>query len=537
MKFKLAVNSEGFPFLYNAAGRATLLPGLDIGNRMPGNFAGNAESHDYNTIQLLYAENVLPTPDGLISVGVTDYIAAEGTATTFDRIMLLRDEQESAYLYSPAGGDNWVYKQAADVWYSSYPLADVEDKRVTQAFVNGNTYTFFEGTKALIWNSGSEELEDFFSKLPEGYTVDQIRYVCAASNYIVICTDTEILWSSLVDVTDFDDRIGGAGRQIPVDLRGRITAILPIAGGFIIYTSRNAVAAYHTSNAESPFLFREILGAGGVSSPEQVTHEANAKYHYTYGTSGLQRVTLDAAETIQPALADFLRGKTYNKWNASTKQIDTVLAAGVLDVRLQYLLNRYLMISYAKEGDHFQFVLVYDDVLNRWGKIRVEHIDCCLLPLEIGQAYQTYESLDPQTYEDLGDTDYADFAASSIAESSLIGSIGFLKNTGQIQVLVTDPASDAAAGGVAVYGHIQLVRDRWLTLQEVEIDSAVETAAPTVYVLPSNDGKTRQAGTQLTFFEDSWLGAGITAKNLDLAVTGNFFITTIIAEATPHGKR
>ena len=57
-KFKVPLNSNKFPFLYRNASRGVLQPQLDPVSRLPGNFPGTYDSTDYNTVQMLYCENV-----------------------------------------------------------------------------------------------------------------------------------------------------------------------------------------------------------------------------------------------------------------------------------------------------------------------------------------------------------------------------------------------------------------------------------------------------------------------------------------------
>lgn len=543
LSFKLAINSGSFPFLYSAASRGVLIPQLDISNRMPGNFAGTTASQDFNTIQLLFCENILPTVDGLLTVSTSQHLAPITPAETdFDQIFFLRDAQEAVKLFVPARGKNYVYNESLQSWESknSFVFSSLLSL-VTSAYVGGVTYICYEKTKVIKWNATTELFDEVTLALPSGYSISDICGILAASNYLVAYTDTEILWSSLIDPENFADIGGGAGRQTPLDLRGQITCAIPQAGGFVIYTLRNAVAAYFTNTATAPFLFREVRGSGGVASPEQATGDANNNYHFTYGTSGLQQVALDEANTIEPAAADFLRQKSYELWNSVTNNVDYFVLTGETRIKLQFLLNRFLLISYAYAEGIFQLVLVFDAVLNRWGKIRVDHVDCLQLPLELAQPYYTYQALDDLTYQDL-DTmtfSYQDLDTGTTLESRLQAAIAFLHPTGRISILVTNPASGTSSA-VSLFGHIQALRNRMITVQQVVADSAVAEAIPAVYALSSLDGKTRKNGESLYLYSSTeatveYLG-DITGRNVDIAFTGNYLLTSAIISATLHGK-
>jgi hypothetical protein len=542
LTFKLVLNSANFPFLYDAAGRGVLMPELDISNRMPGGFSGGRESQDFNTIQPLYLENILPAAEGLLSVGIAPEIPAISPAQTdFDKLIIIRDAQENIFLFSPARGKNYVYDATANTWVSRNPFTFLSGlSLVTHAYVNGVTYIFYEATKGITWNVTLSQFDNVTFTWPTGYTTADIRGICPASNYLIAHTETEILWSSLTNNTNFADLIGGAGRQTPVDLRGRITCCLPIAGGFIIYTLRNAVAAYFTNNPAAPFLFKEIPKAGGVAGPEQVSYEANNTHHYTIGASGIQRVALDAADTYLPAAADFLKAKAYNLWNDITDEIELIKSVQAFAAKIQYVQSRYLIISFAPDNDgHFQLALFYDEVLDRWGRVRELHADAFSLPVELGLSYYTYAALMNASYQDLGVSTYLELNSTVTTASLLQTSIGFLKKSGEITLLITDPSA-LVSEGIAVIGHIQLRRSRNVTVTEVEADFTLTDDPPDAFLLVSEDGKNRQAAIPMYKIGDQNTAvyqSRITGKNIDLMFRGRFLLTSAIVTAVMHGKR
>lgn len=68
-KFKTALTAAAIPFLYKQAPTGVLVPGRDVVNRTSGAFAGRQDNVDYNVIETSYAQNVLPTKRGYVSVG------------------------------------------------------------------------------------------------------------------------------------------------------------------------------------------------------------------------------------------------------------------------------------------------------------------------------------------------------------------------------------------------------------------------------------------------------------------------------------
>lgn len=539
-KFKAALNAAAFPFSYITASRAVVNPGNDSAPRTNQAFYGSKENQDFNLMQLLYCENVLPIARGLQTVAYSEeYAAYTLPATDFDQLILIRDSQNNNASFSPARGKNYVYSDLTNAWVSYSPFVwSAVLTLVTRAYVNGRTLIFYEATKCIEWVPSIPNMVTRVLVLPVGYTVADIRGNSAASNYHLLFTEVEILWSTLTDVLDFATVASGAGRQIPNDIRGKITSVLPIAGGFIIYTTENAVAATFTNDASRPFAYREVQNSAGVSSLEQVTGDANAVGHYTYGSAGIQLVTLQGATTVLPDCADFLVSRVLESWDTATKRAVQTALNQNLQPKLQYLGSRYLIISYGSSSQEFSFALVYDTVLLRWGKLQIEHVDCGALPLEaLGSSYRYFTLEEAYSFYDLP---YADLEQTLGTVVGLRQNYGFLAKDGSVQLLsMVDGA--ATASGVAVFGPIQLVRSREITVQKVELDGLVTVPAPIITLLGSSTGYARTSNFTMTpvAVQDNYAEyhSRFTEKNVQLAVEGNFQLTNLIVEATVHGKR
>ena len=106
-RFKVALNNARFPLLSTKAQQAVFVPGLDSAPRTPRIFMGADESIDHNLAQVIYSENVMPSSEGIRSVGYSQLIAPTVNGD-FDSIFALRDAAENTVLYSPAGGQNYV---------------------------------------------------------------------------------------------------------------------------------------------------------------------------------------------------------------------------------------------------------------------------------------------------------------------------------------------------------------------------------------------------------------------------------------------
>lgn len=541
-KFKLALTNARFPFRYSRAGSASLQPGLDVAPRASVAFVGTHTSFDYNQPQLLYVENVLPIAEGVLSCGVQREILPISPAVTdFDQCITIRDFQENHFLFVPGRGKNYVYDVATATWVSRNPFSWSSDRTiVSHAYVNGRTFICYEADRVIEWNGGTNTFATLSLTLPSGYAMSDIRGIAGISNYLILFTDIEILWCSALDVLDFDDPVGKSGLQIPTDVKGRITGIRSLSGGGLIYTSRNCVAMFATNNADAPFTYREVKNSGGVSSTEQVTGDSNQAEHYTYGPSGLQRVNMQSAVSVLPDCADFLAGKSYDQWNTATGEVDTIQQLTALDIKVQMLGNRYLFISYGKQNGQFQFALVYDEVLERWGKVKVPHVDITVLPTSVASTLPLLinELIAPiEAYT----MDIADLLRQYGTSLPLRAGFCFLQNDGSMYSLLGN--ADGNFAGVALVGHIQMTRNRTVMSQSVVLHGLSSDPAPTVRLIGSLPGngydrdsiKTPmlvKATARMKEYKGSWV-----FENYDVAVEGSFELVTLIAEASVHGSR
>lgn len=539
-RFKAPLNNAKFPFLYSHASRAVLQAGLDIPPRVGQAFFGGIESADFNVLQMLFAENVLPTDTGIISVGTKEEIAAfSPAATDFDQLFVLRNVDEANVLFCPGRGKNYVYNATTLTWESKNPFTwSSVYSLVSKAYVNGRTFVGYEGNRVIEWNDATQSFDTVTLTLPAGYAITDIKGICGASNYLLAHTTVEIFWSSLTTITNFNDPTTGSGRQTPQDLKGLITNIQPMAGGFVIYTTRNAVAAFFTNNAASPFLFKEVLGSGGVGSSNQVTGDANTAGHYTYGSSGLQLVNMQRADTVFPDVADYLVSRDYETWNTVTGKVEEQALTILQQAKLVMLANRYLIISCGWIDTQYTLALIYDLSLQRWGKVRINHIDVGLLPLEAGGNVLRYYQLG--TYDEYDNVAYEDLVEAYGSVPPLRSGFIFLEPSGRTQVLIVDSAAETAAG-VVIFGRAQVTRGRTITFQKAKLDGLFSAPTPQFRILPSNNGYDRTTPVTAVVANQSaksvTYASRATAENFDIAIEGSFDLTTLVLETTVHGSR
>lgn len=530
------LNASQFAFTYAFASRS-VAESADLAPRLPQSFFGDTANAEYGVPQLLYCENVLPAADGIFSVGYGLQTAAfSPPATDFDQTFTLRDTAENLFTFVPGAGKNYVLNSTTGAWASASAFS-FTNSLVTYAYVNGRTFICYEKTKIIEYNPGTGLFTTLTLTLPGGISMATIRGISGAANYLLLFTDITIYWSTPANLLDFLTVDQGAGQQTPLDIKGQITCMLACAGGFIAYTARNAVGGTFTNNGNSPFVFKEIANAGGVPTWERVTQTADGNAgHYIFSTAGLQKITLSGALTIHPGATDFLVGNQYETWNSSSKQVTLSPVGGAFSVKLAFLANRFLVVSYGTSRNSFDDCLIFDTSLERWGKLRITHTDCFLYSYPTLASSYDYSQL-PGLYSDLGEDSYADLDSTRLQVTPPKRGIAFLQSSGQIYILATDFAQTASPG-VAVFGHLQQNRQRLVTMLGLEVDGL---RTGTVNLLPSQNGKTRDTSIAMTQVEASGdfkrFESYETAKNFDLAIEGTFFVSNLQARVRSHGYR
>lgn len=528
--FTAILNAAEFPFVSDFFQRPIIIPGYDQPPRLPKSFTGTFESANPELAQHYYCQNVMPTSEGVQSVGYEQVISAiDPPATDFDQAIVLRDADENNFILVPARGQNYIYRADVGDWVSTNPFVGwPADKHiVSRAYVNGRTFVHYERFGLFEYDTTLNQ----FNNLPfVGLTAANVDVIGSSNNYLIAVEGIVVHWSSLIDPLDMTPSIQtGAGFSIPQDMKGIARAVVPISGGFVIYTTKNAVAALYTNNSRAPFVFREISNAGGVTGPEQVSLEASLGFHYAWTTNGLQKISINSAETLSNAAMDFLAGRIWEEFDTTTLTLTTQRLSEDLKVKISYVSGRYLVISYGKPSASPQLythALVYDLGLKRWGKLRVDHTDCMFYP------YPNQIGL--------------------ITETPPKRSVGFLKSSGQMDLLIMD-YRERQNDGVLLLGRYQLVRQKMMTFQSLELEGEHQAYPANVYLIISPDGKTNNAPALVSELSAGagrkvvkygapapvvgMNGAARTGVSLSALIVGTFELSTALFTTTRHGNR
>lgn len=526
--FTTALNVSTFPFVSALQPRSVILPGLDMPQKVPRSLIESVENVNSEIAQHFYMQNIMPTSEGLMSVGYGQLVAAMAPAVIdFDQIIVLRDADENNFLLTPAKGNNYLYAANAGAWVSVNPFTGWPGGSVTRAYVNGRTFVCFQNKGIYEYTTATGV---FAQVTLTGITPALIDGIFGSNNYLIAYSGIQLNWSSLIDPTDFTPSINtGAGTAIPQDLKGPVIAGGSISGGFILYTNRNAVVALYTNNARAPFVFKEVSNAGGVTSPEQVTLDASLGYHYAWSSAGLQKVSANGAEGVNATVDDFLSGRIYESFDLTTNTITTEKLTASLKVKISYISGRYLVVSYGKVSDasypqKYTHAIILDTGLKRWGKIRLDHVDCFSYP------YPNIINL--------------------VTEVPQEQACAFLQADGTVQLLIMD-YRDMQDQGVLLLGKFQLARQLHITMQYLELENVSAAYPPTVYLCRSLDGKNLETPQPLSVLSTrdvyTRYGAPVpdavgnaaprTGVNLSFLIKGTFELATSLLTTTRSGKR
>ena len=528
---RLNLQSAYLPFLSTYIGdnvlRSTELDkNFVVRNRFVG---AEQQDKDIGIPMPTYGENILPTSLGWESVSYSVKVPSKANAT-FDQIFNLKSGTENNVLYSPSHGKNYI--SYAGSWVEGPPSTNFSGM-VTVAYTKLRSFIFFQKQKVLEYNFSDK---GFYNVTLAGLDIKNIDGITAANNALIAWNETTIFWSSFLDPVDFTPSLSsGAGSQNPTQVRGKIVACLPAADGFIIYTTANAIFVSWTDNIRFPWKFTEIKGSSGITSPEHVTYEANYDGHFAWTVNGLQLVTRTGAKPVFTELTDFLTGNLVEEYIGPTPNQSHVNLAGEFNsgtqtwldkvggpqltqqiklsknpwVKLSFIGARYFILSYGyREEGIYDWAVVYDTSLDRYGKLKIRHVDAF------------------------------NYVTQSNEEFTVKDSIGFLQQNGQIRVV--DFSLPNKGLGILIYGRLREAHGKWIELSDIDIQTVKEDT-PSLVLFPTYDGLNPET-PEFPFLaldtrnKKHW-NSRLAGANVSLMFAGSFSITSLEVTFKPLGDR
>lgn len=508
------LSASYFPFVSRFQGRTVIVPQSD--NNFNRQLQSSADlDKDIGIPQLYYCHNVMPNGNGYQSVGYEQRISPfSGLDVGIKQEFTLRDDLYNGgtkgYFMLATGGFYYVlnesmgyagfitqYYDPGTASFVPFP-ANIADLQVTVAHVAGITYLYIANKYCLVWDFANSR---FNLTSLSGLVPASIIGITESNGYLIAYSSNAVAWSSLIDPEDFVPSLQtGAGGGNVEGIKGNITCGAPTSNGFILYTEANAVAVLYTGNSQYPFQFSECVGAGGVSTLERVTYDADSGYNYAYTSYGFQILKAKSAESTFADVTDFLAGQYFEDFDDSTLSFMYTVLTSPLNKKLAFIANRYLIVSYGiTELTH---AIVYDSVQKRFGKLKITHVDC----------FQY----------DLLSEDTSDIPRKSIA---------FLQKSGVV-TLVNFAVAFTNRDGTLLLGKYAYTRARNLYLDEAALENPTSGGDFTVTDFVSADGKNysqKIPGTVLSSGEDVGVyGFGSPGgKNHSLLVQGAFNLTTV----------
>lgn len=510
------LSAKFFPYLSTQFGRSIIVAGPDQNFNRQVVSAADTDK-DVGIPQIYFAQNVMPTGQGFNSVGYDLKTFGPGDRGTYESAVLVRDGAGNKG-YLARNNSNlhfWYFDLGTNQWYD-LGIPTVHGTTVT-AFYYSPTTAYVGGTSYLYLPLFYCFKIDLVARalVPQpltGLDVTSIIGIVASAGYLVAYSVNAVAWSSTIDPTDFTPSLTtGAGGGNVEGLKGSIVACIVHALGFIVYSTGNAVGALYSGNARYPFQFREIVGTGGLESSELVVSDANTTNHYAYTSSGLQSVSMQQAQTVYPELTDFMAQGMMEDWdfvNSIMSYQQSPGTGGFQAKKLTMVADRYFVVSYGVYVDNLTHAVVYDVILNRWGKLKFAHSDC----------FEWVNTPAPG----------ADPAKHSLA---------FMDSAGNIS---TANVQHQECEGVIFLGKYQLQRSRLMQLETVELEDVDHDKNTDVLLLTSLDGKntTSSSPTSTTIHRDirkyTFHKTGV---NHTVVVLGNFKLNTIILSLTNQGRR
>lgn len=474
------------------------------------------EQKDAGIPQALYLENVIPTVNGFQSVGYTARNVLPPRASGAGAMQLhwavivpMNTGSDSALLIAREGTSSYHDVIANRITCDSpwqYHAGTVRPANTSPTYhsvaqVRGANYwcdktSLFSFTISISYQPTFVDI----SGTVTGITVGNIVSICSSYNYLVaLLEDNSIAWSSTTTPTDFTPSlVTGAGSATPSGLIGKARYLVEHPSGFIIYAEGSAVFAQYTGNARYPFKFTPIANCGGLESPEQVTGSYNTDFHYLINQdSTIQVIDGNKAVNVAEEISTYLERKKYaDSFNYTTNEFSRKDISGVNN-SIFYLKNRYLITN----------SFFYDTLLQRYGKLNISY-----------SYIFSYKN-----------------------------TITFVPNSATgIPYTISLDIYDIAAtfSGVLFLGKFQFVRDRHLQLEEVDIESAQDSAYITrnfsLLLYPSLDGKNFSSPVTLATTATGNLIKAKTHKTAlshSLMLKGAFDVNTVALKFRIAGAR
>lgn len=438
-----ALTSKKFPVDFRELSSTIVMnDGLEQNRQLVSGFAGQEAEQSFGICQAYHLQNVLPITRGYTSahfrrvVNAVDNLPAD---VRLDDIYVLINEQNNVALYSPAGGENYIFDAQVGNWVS-YP-GGFSSIGVTVTNLKNESYIFYPGIGIFQYDFLAQDL---VQRTVQGINFSDVIGLTAVDGRLIAWTATQIYWSSVTDPLDFTpSQSTGAGTTAVLSLRGVIVTIRPLGNGAVIYTTQNMVAMQATGNFAFPFAFSEIPGSSGIADQNHVAGESGAGTHVVWTFSGFLEVSTRQSQPLWPELSEGIARGYIPTTDAFGRPRMSV--SGQLSVKLSTVGSEYIVVSVApiSEEDEkpvYNYAYVYDVKLGRWGSIRVPHVAAFTFSVPQFAPALTYDDFAAlyTTYDDIpGDLYYQDLGNLLERQVTIAGqNFGIVTPTGAVHLVI-----------------------------------------------------------------------------------------------------
>lgn len=531
--YRANLSSKSFPLLPSKMARTVIIPYYDQNFNRQVVSRADADK-DVGIAQAYYMRNVLPTEEGFASVGFFSHTQITSSYKNFNQILTIGNANQVGYLIATRD--------------TNVSLGDTRFYTLTTKFVDSiaETYTFIaQITGSIPISVATVNGRVFFNVGVNGPTIHELnalftsssnvaltvpgyssgfRGIVSAYGYLIGYSTDTIFWSSPGNPTDFTPSLAtGAGQERLQQARGPIIRCEPITAGFIIYCRDNIILARYSGNSRFPFTFVEIYNSAGILNFFDVANEANSSQQFAFTSAGLVQIVGERAELIFPDLTAFFAARVMEE------SLDGITFTKTTNVtfyrRVTFVGRRYLVISYGNTTQAhvnsttgfpvYSHALVYDVLLQRWGKISYDHV--AVFTLEASNT----------TDDGFG-----------FAYAISLDKIGLMTPTATPVAVSLDPAHNPS--GLLVLGKYQLSRTRLTQLDGIEIENTEVLTPPFVKVAYSLDGRNTLQYIPTLELNQGNLNiykASVVGMNHSIIINGAFNLNTVLLRMHNTGVR
>jgi hypothetical protein len=511
IQYRGNLSAKVFPFLSSQFGRSVVVGSSDQAGAFINN-TGDSSGGDNNIPQAYYMHNVMPTAQGYKSVAFSEIIKPVGVS--FNRVIPIRDPDMTRGLIGiTTSGGVYIYRAGDTTWTDvSAQLGGWTGGDISVAYAAGYTYLCLSKFNVFkLYVAGKTLLPVALS----GLVASGIVSITSAANYLVVTDGVQVYWSSTVTPEDFvPSLITGAGSGKPEGAEGAIIALVPLSSGFAAYTSVNVVVASYSQNARFPFIFKRVDNSKGIAESLHIASGGEDGINYAWTSAGIQKITATGAVTYLPEVSDFLAGKELEVWNSITNEVDSQYLSEPMKVKLAFIGARFLVVSYGVTN--FTHALVFDTSIKRWGKLKLDHVDCFDVSLNSDGQLTTSKS------------------------ASAKKTFGIMTTRGSVVVCNFDnPAK--STDSVIVLGKYQLLRSRLMTMDGISLENIEATSNCEVLLATTYDGKDQAVlSTPALVSKSSQVrnyACRVTGVNHSVIIKGTFNLNTIMLDSHVNGRR